>query len=577
MSSSFSFPRPTTTTDDLENLYKAYGVERAVVLDLAGATETPETVRGGYCGAYLSFFHSCGLTFPIPEPVLEILAELGLSFTQVLLNFLRHLIAFSVRAREEGLSSGVGEFRHLVMVQRITQIPGTFPVSPRPGCHIIEDVPYRDEKWREQFFVFRVDRASVGNFDFSRLHRSWAERIAPFESSLMSDEMRGLIGVLRRGCLDWSSFDQARIRAAFAMPEGTNSLWLGTSDRLTRQLVRRSSFRTSGSISKNRASGKSTLISIHDSDDEGASEERRSPVSLSPGSGDETVAATRKRRRSSKDTLPGPSRPRFVLKGDGSLFAAQGDLISLAGRMRSAGCRLPSLASSAEKEAYATVAVTSFGKSLRGTYSPVSFFYQVMETFNEYVVMMEDHVVASRNDKEIENIGSEIKRLSEELEAAKREGKQDAEKIEALTEDWRRIHLENEALTTQVVAQKAKVTALEVERDRDIRRASRIARRDIEQQCREVLESLKDKGSSKKKEVSAEIQLQEVTANIDLLDQLKNGGLTVDTELARLKEMEGDCEDLVASAAVPDWSISELDLPQSRGFGGSNRGVVCPR
>ncbi|KAF2585792.1 hypothetical protein F2Q70_00036202 [Brassica cretica] len=26
--------------------------------------------------------------------------------------------------------------------------------------------------------------------------------------------------------------------------------------------------------------------------------------------------------------------------------------------------------------------------------------------------------------------------------------------------------------------------------------------------------------------------------------------------------MEGDCEDLVASAAVPDWSISELDLPQ---------------
>ena len=38
MSSSFSFPRPTTTTDDLEDLYKAYGVERAVILDLAGAT-----------------------------------------------------------------------------------------------------------------------------------------------------------------------------------------------------------------------------------------------------------------------------------------------------------------------------------------------------------------------------------------------------------------------------------------------------------------------------------------------------------------------------------------------------------
>ena len=177
MSSSFSFPRPTTTTDDLEDLYKAYGVERAVVLDLAGATETPETARGGYCGAYLSFFHSCSLTFPIPEPVLEILVELGLSFTQVLPNFLRHLIAFSVRAREEGLSFGVGEFRHLVMVKRNTQSPGTFLVFLRLGRHVIEDVPYRDEKWREQFFIFRVDRASVGDFNFSRLPRSWAERI----------------------------------------------------------------------------------------------------------------------------------------------------------------------------------------------------------------------------------------------------------------------------------------------------------------------------------------------------------------------------------------------------------------
>ncbi|KAF2608291.1 hypothetical protein F2Q68_00042967 [Brassica cretica] len=56
--------------------------------------------------------------------------------------------------------------------------------------------------------------------------------------------------------------------------------------------------------------------------------------------------------------------------------------------------------------------------------------------------------------------------------------------------------------------------------------------------------------------------LVEVTANIDLLNELKDGGLTVDAELARLKEMERDCKDLVASATVPDWSIPELDFPQ---------------
>ncbi|KAF3487023.1 hypothetical protein F2Q69_00053731 [Brassica cretica] len=274
----------------------------------------------------------------------------------------------------------------------------------------------------------------------------------------MSDEIRGLIGILRRDRSNWSTFDHARIRAVFAMPEGTDSTPLvGGSedeaknsqeviatpsvqtqslDRLTRQLVRRSSFRTSG----------------------------RPPVLLSPGSEDETVAATRKRRRSSEGALPSSSRPRFVPEGDGSLFAAQSDLISLACRMRYAGCRLPSLASSAEKEAYAKVAVASS---------------KVMEAFNEYVVMVEDHVVASRNDKEIESIGSEIKRLSKELEATKREGKKDAEKIEALTEDWRRIHLDNEALMTPMVSQKARIAALEVERDRDIRRAFRIARHAI--------------------------------------------------------------------------------------------------
>ncbi|XP_013639716.1 PREDICTED: uncharacterized protein LOC106344981 [Brassica oleracea var. oleracea] len=432
MCSSFNFPHPTTTTDDLENLYKVYWVDRSVVLDLVGTHETPETVREGYYRAYLSFFHSCGLFFPIPEPTLEVLAELGLSLTQLLSNFLRHLVAFLVKAGEEGLAFGLNEFRQLILVKRNKQNPGTFLVSPRPGRHIIEDIPYRDEKWREQFFVFNMDRASMGDFDFSQLPRCWAENIVPSGSSSISNEIRGLMRVLRRGRSNWSTFDRTRIQTVFALPVRTDraplveesedeaehsqvvvatpSVQSQSSDRLTRQLVRRSLFRTSGSASRGRASGKSPLISIHDSDDEDVSGENRPPVSLSPGSEDDTVAATRKRRRSSEDALPGPSLPRFVSEGDGSLFAAQSDLISLAGRMRSAGCRLPSLASSVEREAYAKVAVASS---------------KVMEAFNEYVVMMEDHVVASRNDTEIKSIGFEIKTLSKELEPTKREGKKD--------------------------------------------------------------------------------------------------------------------------------------------------------
>ncbi|KAF3594351.1 hypothetical protein DY000_02022059 [Brassica cretica] len=484
------FPCSTITTADLEDLYTVYGVDRAVVLDLASASETPETVRGGYCRAYLSFFQSFGLSFPIPELVLEILRSL--------LN---------------------------------KQSPGTFLVSPCPGRHVIEDAPYRDEKWREKFFVFKVDRASMGDFDSSRLPRNWAENIVHSGSSLMSDEIWGLIGALRRGGTNrpppviGSSNDEAEPSLLPCQGEviATSSIQAQSLDRSPRQLIRRSLFRTPESVSRSRASDRRPLISIRDFDDEDGSGERRSSVSLSPGWEDEVVAASRKRRRSSKAALPRPSCSRrestvrgLASEGDGPLFAAQDDLISLAGRMRSASSRLPSLASATEKEAYAKVAVVSS---------------KVMEAFNEYGVAMEDRVEVSRNDKEIKNFGSEIKRLSAELETTKREGKRDAKKIEALTDDWRRTYQENATLAAQVVVQRDKIAALE------------------------------EKWANKKKDTSAEIQLQEVVANIDLLNELKGGGLNVAAEHTRLNEMEKDCEGLVALAAVSDWSIFGLDLP----------------
>lgn len=83
----FFSPLPTTTRDQPESLYSLCGVNRAVALDLAFDFEVPENVREGYCGAYLSFFETCGLSFPIPGQVLEMLAELGLSFLRCALIF----------------------------------------------------------------------------------------------------------------------------------------------------------------------------------------------------------------------------------------------------------------------------------------------------------------------------------------------------------------------------------------------------------------------------------------------------------------------------------------------------------
>ena len=37
----------------------------------------------------------------------------------------------------------------------------------------------------------------------------------------MSDEIRGLMRILRRGCSNWFTFDQTRIQTVFALPVGT--------------------------------------------------------------------------------------------------------------------------------------------------------------------------------------------------------------------------------------------------------------------------------------------------------------------------------------------------------------------
>ena len=77
----FFCPLPMTTSKWLEELYTVHGVDRVVVVDLASTTESPEAVRDGFGGAYLTFFGTCGLFYPIPEPTLSVLAELGLSLT----------------------------------------------------------------------------------------------------------------------------------------------------------------------------------------------------------------------------------------------------------------------------------------------------------------------------------------------------------------------------------------------------------------------------------------------------------------------------------------------------------------
>src|SRR5690606_27953215 len=69
---------PVTTSKDLDDIYDLYGVEFKVKTSLPRDKEIPKNVRHVYCRAYI-----CSLTFPLVKPILEILAQLGMTFIQM--------------------------------------------------------------------------------------------------------------------------------------------------------------------------------------------------------------------------------------------------------------------------------------------------------------------------------------------------------------------------------------------------------------------------------------------------------------------------------------------------------------
>ncbi|KAF3550812.1 hypothetical protein DY000_02007512 [Brassica cretica] len=177
------------------------------------------------------------------------------------------------------------------------------------------------------------------------------------------------------------------------------------------------------------------------------------------------------------------------------------------------GCHPPSLASLDEEGAYAKVVVAS----------------------------SKDRVHSLGNESEVEKGKVEVRRLTEELQTAKEEARKKTGEAMILRDEWKRARQERAAFETEVATLRTKVVELEADRDRDIRRGSRAARREIANGFREVLTSLEKRWVDKKKEVSTEIHLHEWLPT---------------------SEMEKDCEAVASLASVLDWSVAGLDLPQ---------------
>ena len=100
-----------------------------------------------------------------------------MDFAQMTPNFWHYFLTLWIRPRAEGLRFGLEELKQLFSIKRNSGFPGTMILALRPGRSIIDGIPNRDDRWKEKFFIFKINLASVGDFDFETIPRVWSDEI----------------------------------------------------------------------------------------------------------------------------------------------------------------------------------------------------------------------------------------------------------------------------------------------------------------------------------------------------------------------------------------------------------------
>ncbi|KAG2266897.1 hypothetical protein Bca4012_075625 [Brassica carinata] len=486
----------------IEAIYELWG-GGSIMPSKLNFLKTAKLRRPGYCGAYMSHFEDDSLSFPLPRFLLEALVELKMAFTQMAPNFFRYFLASWVRAQEEGLEFGLRELKQLFAIKLNNGFPGTMILAPRSGRVIIEGIPNKDDRWREKFFVFKVNPASVGDFDFERIPREWSDDIEPFGPAPMTLELCGLMATLRRGSPRWLAFTHDRIRTAYALPPGVN--------RATNVALVAPVQPKKGRGNK-RNKEKEVLLDRPDESSEAGSLERAQKVQRGPVlrsrsqahsglppllrvSGEGTSWINPGVRLSS---VPEASSWAFSYDNEIPILENPDTLAAIWRKIRAEGCELPSLERMRERDAYVRMAVANA---------------KAMEASNEYAALMEGRLANFPSKEEIAGHLLTIQQLREKVAIQS--------DLDSMKEKHRR----------------------EIEgRDRQARKDRHLARLSLAREYDGVLAVVKKKLEQKKKETAAEIRLQE-----------------------RLKDLEISLEVDYGLASVSDPSLSRLDLPEISG------------
>ncbi|KAF3485952.1 hypothetical protein F2Q69_00055389 [Brassica cretica] len=139
-------------------------------------------------------------------------------------------------------------------MKRNNRSPRNFLVSPRPGRQIVDGIPYRDEKWREHFFIFEFTRGVLPCLTI-------VEDLSKFFIELLQSKIPRR--EVQADLWHWRTV-QLLMRIRKLENCATSHAYPSLMDRLDRRMSRRSMFRPAKSTQEKDALGSSSLIPIID-------------------------------------------------------------------------------------------------------------------------------------------------------------------------------------------------------------------------------------------------------------------------------------------------------------------------
>ncbi|VVA98501.1 unnamed protein product [Arabis nemorensis] len=181
----------------------------------------------GLSCAYLNYFQTCGLTFPIPLFLLNILKFLGLAFPQMVPNFVCYVIGTYVHSYEDEMDLSPSQFFDFYVARASSSVKGSFYLTPRERRGIVvfpNKYSHRDTNWQKKNFFFRVLPETVSSLDAFRriltlLSMSYdlidTPCVGNTSSASLTVATSSKLTLFRRGNTDWESFMSIRVRIAY--------------------------------------------------------------------------------------------------------------------------------------------------------------------------------------------------------------------------------------------------------------------------------------------------------------------------------------------------------------------------